>query len=302
MNDRSSITALMSAFARAYHTRCEQRPIFTDDIAEKLMSAEEYQQISQYVSSGIDFFAPEKKNEIHSRDEILKYIVRTQLAPTPAARARFCEDSLKTAVMTGVKQYVILGAGLDTFAFREPDFVSRHHVFEVDHPLTLADKRERIARAGLSVPEKQHYVPVDFSCDDLSSKLLDSGFDPKKKTFFSWLGVSYYLTVEQIASILDSLAGISAEGSTLVFDCADEDLFTSDIKRVQNMAAMAAAGGEPMRSCFSYLELEKLLEEHGFLIYEYLTPEDIQQQFFEEQYGNMTAFEHIDYVTAVHKL
>lgn len=102
--------------------------------------------------------------------------------------------------------------------------------------------------------------------------------------------------------MLDSLAGISAEGSTLVFDCADEDLFTSDIKRVQNMAAMAAAGGEPMRSCFSYLELEKLLEEHGFLIYEYLTPEDIQKQFFEEQYGNMTAFEHIDYVIAVHKL
>lgn len=302
MNDKSSITALMSAFARAYHTRCEQRPIFSDDIAEKLMTDEEYQQISQYVSSGIDFFAPEKKNELHSRDDILKYIVRTQLAPTPAARARFCEDSLKTSVLTGAGQYVILGAGLDTFAFREREFLKKHHVFEVDHPLTQADKRERVSRAGLSVPANLHYVPVDFSCDDLGKKLLDAGFDPKKKTFFSWLGVSYYLTEEQIAAMLDSLAGLSAEGSTLVFDCADEGLFSSDVKRVQNMAAMAAAGGEPMKSCFGYRQLEKLLEEHGFLIYEFLTPEDIQNQFFEEQYGNMTAFEHINYVTAVHKL
>lgn len=301
MNNKASITALMSAFGRAFHAENEKNPIFADTKAKELMTDEEYQSIGSYILGGIDFFAPEKKGTFASDKEALRYLVNTQIVPTPLARARFCEDSLKTAMRTGTEQYVILGAGMDTFVFREPDFMKKYKVFEVDHPLTQADKKERIKMAALEIPDNLCYVPVDFSTDNLNEKLLMAGFDPSKKTFFSWLGVSYYLSLEQIEKMLDSVADLSAEGSSLVFDYADENLFRSDIKRVQNMIAMAAAGGEPMKTCFSYEQLEKLLEKHRFLIYELLTTEDIQENYFKEREDGLTAFEQISYVNAVIK-
>ena len=279
MNNKSSITALMAAFGRAYHAETAQTPIFADTFAKKLMTDQEYQMIADYILGGIDFFAPDKKGNFENDDEALRFLVNTQIVPTPVARARFCEDSLKAAMKTGTEQYVILGAGMDTFAFREPMFLKRYPLFEVDYPLTQADKRERIKRAALQLPGNLHFVPVDLSTDNLKEKLLNAGFDPGKKTFFSWFGVSYYLSVEQIDAMLDSIAQLSAEGSSLVFDYGDEGLFSSDVKRVQNMVAMAAAGGEPMRSCFSYPALEKLLEKHRFLIYKLMTTQDIQKQY-----------------------
>ena len=291
----------MSAFGRAFHTENEDSPVFADTKARELMTDEEYTAIGNYILGGIDFFAPEKKGTFESDEDALRYLVYTQIAPTPIARSKFCEDSLKTAMRTGTLQYVILGAGMDTFAFRELDFMDKYKVFEVDHPLTQSNKTERIKRAKLESPDNLCYVAVDFAKDDLKEKLLKAGFDPIKKTFFSWLGVCYYLSLEQIETVLDSVADLSADGSTLVFDYADEELFSSDIKRVQNMIAMAAAGGEPMKSCFSYIALEKLLEKHKFLIYELMTAQDIQAQYFEGRRGELTAFEHINYVTAVHK-
>ena len=87
-------------------------------------------------------------------------------------------QALKAAVLTGTKQYVILGAGMDTFAFREGEFLAKHQVFEVDHPLTQKDKIERITRAGWPVPDNLTFVPVDFTKDNLAERLTASGFDP----------------------------------------------------------------------------------------------------------------------------
>lgn len=301
MNNTTSITALMSAFGRAFHAQDEADPIFADTKARELMTDEEYYAIEKYILDGIDFFAPEKKGTFASDKAALRYLVNTQIAPTPIARSRFCEDSLNTAVLTGTTQYVILGAGMDTFAFREPDFMDRYEVFEVDHPLTQANKSQRIKRADLTIPKNLHYTAVDFTKDDLKEKLLMSGFKPSKKTFFSLLGVTYYLSISQIEALLDSIADISAEGSTLVFDYADEMLFNCEIKRVQSMIAMAEAGGEPMKSCFDYYKLERLLEKHRFLIYELMTWQDIQAKYFDGRKNDLSAFEHINYVTAVYK-
>lgn len=301
MNDKSSITALMSAFGRAFHAENEQNPIFADTMARRLLTDEEYNSIGNYILQGIDFFAPDKKGKFKSEKDELRFLVNAQIAPTPLARSKFCEDGLKMAMQTGTTQYVILGAGLDTFAFREPDFIKKYKVFEVDHPQTQLDKINRVKRAKLEIPENLFYVPVDFSKDDLKSRLIDASFDPTQKTFFSWLGVSYYLTEEEIEKTLDAIAFLSAEGSSLVFDYADENLFLSGVKRVQNMIAMAKAGGEEMKSCFSYAKLEKLLEKHGFLIYELMTEQDIQVKYFSGRVEDETAFEHINYVTAVHK-
>lgn len=128
-----------------------------------------------------------------------------------------------------------------------------------------------------------------------------TGISRSKKTFFSWLGVSYYLTKAQIETMLQAIASFAAEGSTLLFDYAARDLFQSPVKRVQNMLAMAAAGGEPMQSGFSYAALEQTLAAHRFLIYEHLDTDEIQNRFFAGRTDYLRAFEHICYALAVRK-
>lgn len=299
MENKASVSALMCAFVRAYHTETSDNPVFPDKIAGKFFTDEEYDQMKEYIVSGADFFKPGIKESAASREEILDFIVNTQLAPTPVARARYCEDCLKSAVLTGTQQYVILGAGFDTFAWREESLTKKLTVFEADHPLTQSEKCKRLSRAGLEIPSGLHFVPMDFAKDNLKEKLVASGFDVTKKTFFSWLGVSYYLTDEQIRSMLRDISSFAAEGSTIVFDYPDENLFNSEISRVKNMTAMAAAGGEPMKFCCDSIYLAKMLEEQNFLIYEELSPDDIDSQILGD--SDITAFEHINYVTAVIK-
>ena len=297
MENKASMTALMSAFVRAYHFKTSDFPVFSDSIAEKLISSEEYSAMAGNILGGIDFFAPEMKGKLSSED-ILEYIVSSELAPTPLSRAIYCEECLDMAVKTGTRQYVILGAGYDTFAFRNREFISNYPVFETDHPLTQEDKLKRIDCAGLTVPENLKLVPVDFSTDDLGEKLISAGFDRTKPTLFSWLGVSYYLSEEEICRTLSALAELSAEGSSVIFDFGGEGLFDSSDRRENNMLAMAMAAGEPMKSCFSNEKLSLLLNKYGFYIYELLDPKDIGERYFMKQ-KHMTPYTHIKLAMAV---
>ena len=301
MDNRASITALMSSFGRAFHAENEEHPVFADHLAKELMTAEEYTAVQGYILGGAQFFEPKIDPAALQPREILRRLVNVHIAPSPLCRAAYTEKSLRTAVLTGTKQYVILGAGMDTFAFRETEFLSKYRVFEVDHPLTQADKRERIIRAGWTIPDNLTFVPVDFTKDSLTERLIAAGFDPSVKSFFSWLGVTYYLSREAIDTMLSSLSELCANGSSLVFDYPDEDFFAAPEKRVQNTIMMAKAGGEPMKTVFSYSELETLLEKHGFLIYELLTPEDIQRDIIDKAGSDMKTFEHVNYCLAVRK-
>lgn len=301
MENKSSITALMSSFGRAFHAENEKAPVFGDTLAKELMTEEEYEAVQGYVLGGVKFFEPEIDASKQTPKDLLRKFVNVHIAPSPLCRAAYTEQALKTAVLTGTTQYVILGAGLDTFAFREKAFLKKYKVFEVDHPATQADKKHRIARAEWEVPENLSFVPVDFAQDDLAECLRAGGFDTSAKSFYSWLGVTYYLTAEAIDKMLSELAGLCAEGSTLVFDYPDETFFTAAERRVQNTIMMAKAGGEPMQSSFSYAELEKLLEKYGFLIYELLTPEEIQKQIIDKAGAELKAFEHVNYCLAVKK-
>ncbi len=301
MNNKASITALMSAFGRAFHTENEERPVFNDDLAKDLMTAEEYDAVGNYLLRGAPFFEPETDPAGQEPKALLRRLVNVHIAPSPLCRAAYTERALKTAVRTGTEQYVMLGAGLDTFAFRETEFLAEHKVFEVDHPLTQADKTERIARAGWSVPKNLTFVAVDFKKDSPAKRLLAGGFQPNVKSFFSWLGVTYYLPREAIGKTLAALSPLCADGSTLVFDYPDEGFFAAPERRVQNTIRMAKAGGEPMQTAFSYRELESLLEKHGFLIYELLTPADIQKDIIDKAGADMKAFEHVNYCLAVRK-
>ncbi len=301
MDNKASITALMSSFGRAFHSENEEHPVFADHLAKKLMTEEEYAAVQGYILGGARFFEPEIDPAKQEPKELLRRLVNVHIAPSPLCRAAYTEKALKVAVLTGTKQYVTLGAGMDTFAFRETEFLSKHRVFEVDHPLTQADKKERIAHAGWAIPDNLTFVPVDFTKDSLAERLIAAGFDPSIKAFFSWLGVTYYLSAEAIGKTLAELSSLCANGSTLMFDYPDENFFDAPEKRVQNTIMMAKAGGEPMQSAFSYSELETLLEKHGFLIYELLTPDDIQRDVIDKTGADMKAFEHVNYCLAVRK-
>ena len=301
MNNKTSITALMSSFGRAFHAENEDHPVFADHHAKELMTAEEYSAVQGYILSGAQFFEPEIDPAKQKPKELLRRLVNVHIAPSPLCRAAYTEKSLRAAALTGTKQYVMLGAGMDTFAFRETEFLSKYRVFEVDHPLTQADKLERITCAGWMVPDNLAFVSLDFTKDSLAERLIAAGFDPSAKSFFSWLGVTYYLSAEAIDTMLSALSELCADGSSLVFDYPDESFFDAPERRVQNTIMMAKAGGEPMQSEFSYSELEKLLEKYGFLIYELLTPDDIQRNIIDKAGADMKAFEHVNYCLAVRK-
>ncbi|MFC8057676.1 class I SAM-dependent methyltransferase [Bacillus cereus] len=299
----SSVTSLVSAFSRAYHSEFDCPKIFDDYVAKDFIPQKERNDIETNMVQGIQFFNTDIAQQFQDNpQEILKWITQVQLAPTPLARAAYCERVLLHEITLGAKQYVILGAGLDTFSFRHRELENKVEIFEVDHPSTQAFKIQRVKEAEYEVPSNLHFVSMDFTKDFSKQKLVNEGFE-NKKTFFSLLGVSYYLAKEELASLIECLFEMVPEGSSIVFDYPDENLFTEKglSNRVENMVKMAAVGGEPMKSCYSYREMEALLEKSGLLIYEHLSPKDINTLYFEGRNDYLKAFETMQYMHAVKK-
>lgn len=299
----ASITSLVSAFGRAYHSEFDNPKIFDDYVAKEFISQKERNDIEMNMVQGIHFFNTDIAQQFQDNpQEILKWITQVQLSPTPLARAAYCERVLLHEVALGAKQYVILGAGLDTFSFRHRELENKIEIFEVDHPSTQQFKKERIEEAEFEIPNNLHFISMDFTKGFSYEQLQNEGFE-NKKTFFSLLGVTYYLTKEELSSLIEYLFEMVPEGSSIVFDYPDENLFMEKglSNRVENMVKMAAVGGEPMKSCFSYAEMEALLEKMGLLIYEHLSPEDIHTLYFEGRNDYLKAFETVHYVHAVKK-
>ncbi|WP_243522971.1 class I SAM-dependent methyltransferase [Bacillus pseudomycoides] len=299
----SSVTSLISAFGRSYHSQFDTPKIFNDYIAKDLISEKEFNDIKENMVQGIHFFNKDIAQEFEGNtEEILKWITQVQLSPIALSRAAYCEKVLLNEVTLGLRQYVILGAGLDTFGFRHPELENSLEIFEIDHPATQEFKKQRLDEANLKIPSNLHFVSMDFTKKLSYQNLIDKGFDIKK-TFFSLLGVSYYLTKEEVSSLIDYLFTKVPPGSSIVFDYADEKLFEEKgaSNRVENMVKMASIGGEPMKSCFSYFEIEKMLEKSGLLIYEHLSPAQIHELYFKNRNDYLSAFETIHYIHAVKK-
>lgn len=288
----------MSAFGRAYHAEHEKNPVFCDNRAKKLMSEAEYDSVKKYILSGVSFFRPDADPTV-TADLLLSDIVNSEISATPLCRSAYTENALAEFSAGKTVQYVILGAGLDTFALRKVDFLTRNKVFEVDHPLTLNDKMARLEKIGVSERDNPKYVAVDFTNDDLSEKLLESGFCVEAPSFFSWLGVTYYLTESEIRATLSSLSELCKSGSEIVFDYPDESFPSCAVPRVKRTLMMAAAGGEPMKSFLSASRVCEILAECGFDVKEQLFPADIQERIIDDRGTNMTAFECVNYVRAI---
>ncbi|PEP70786.1 SAM-dependent methyltransferase [Bacillus wiedmannii] len=299
----ASVTSLVSAFSRAYHSEFDCPKIFDDYVAKDFIPQKERNDIETNMVQGIHFFNTDIAQKFQNNpQEILKWITQVQLSPTPLARAAYCERVLLHEIALGAKQYIILGAGLDTFSFRHRELENKIEIFEVDHPYTQAFKIQRVKEIEYEIPNNLHFISMDFTKDFSKQKLVNEGFE-NKKTFFSLLGVTYYLTKEELSSLIENLFEMVPEGSSIVFDYPDENLFTEKglSNRVENMVKMAAVGGETMKSCFSYTEMEALLENAGLLIYEHLSPEDINKLYFEGRNDYLKAFETVHYVHAVKK-
>ena len=218
---KASRTALRVAIRRAAHQLVEQPRILDDPIAVRLVGS------------------------AHPRDmERAMHKVARDFRLFMAARSRYAEDRLAEAVANRVTQYVVLGAGLDTFAYRNPFPALR--VFEVDFPATQEWKRALLAEAAIALPASLTFVPLDFEHNALAEGLAEAGFDAGKAAFFGWLGVVPYLTLDAFRATLGAIAQLPA-GSGVCFDFAFPPETLSPARRLvfDGLAGRVAAAGEP---------------------------------------------------------
>ncbi len=197
-----------------------------------------------------------------------------------AARSRFSEDALAACVARGVRQVVVLGAGLDTFSLRNPYADLGVRVFEVDYPATQQWKRERLNEAGLAIPGSLTFAPVDFERQSLADGLKAAGFRLDRPAFFQWLGVVPYLTREAVSATLHFIVGVPE--SEVVFDYAEpfENYRAERRENVMALAARAGSLGEPWLSLFDPVELSQMLRNKGFGVVEDLGLAELTERFY----------------------
>jgi methyltransferase (TIGR00027 family) len=241
----ASVTAVSMAGYRAAHWLLDEPKILADTLAEALAGE----------------FAAESIARVRAdpTDLAIRY--------TLAARSRLAEETVFDA-RSAADQYVLLGAGLDSFAYRRSDPGDGLRVFEVDQPASQSWKRQRLADIGVAIPGSVTFVPVDFERQDLDVELSKAGFDSARASVVAWLGVTYYLSSEAIADTLTRIAGWAA-GTRLLFDYQIPERLSDSVPgrdwdRRRAVAAQMAASGEPWVSFFSPEDIEALLRAHGY--------------------------------------
>jgi len=196
-----------------------------------------------------------------------------------AARSRYAEDRLAECVAAGVAQYVILGAGLDTFAYRNPS--PRLRVFEVDFPATQLWKQALLAEAAIVPPASLTFVPLDFEHKTLAAGLADAGFHATRPAFFGWLGVVPYLTLEAFRATLETIAQLPS-GTAVSFDYGLSPQSLSPLRRIalNALAGRVAKAGEPFRLFFTPEQLDAEFRRAGFSRFEQLGSDEINDRYF----------------------
>ena len=254
-NPAPSRTALATALMRAAHTRLDPHPLIDDPWGDRLV--------------------PES-----TRNGIMDAsLLRSRAYPNVITRTRYSEDALKIAVSRGVRQYVLVGAGFDSFALRRPAFSADLQIFEIDFPATQTLKIQRIKECGVSLPDSVHFIPADLSLESVAAALARSSFEWDRLTFFSWLGVTMYLSREANLATLRSIASCSPAGSELVFTYLDERLFQAQSESFRELEQRVAAVGEPFLSGFDPAGLAKNLADCGLELVEDLDGSAIAKRY-----------------------
>ena len=265
----ASRTAILAAAIRGSHLRWDRPPIFSDRYALEMVTP---------------FWRLVATNWLLNR--LIVHLLLRVFRPIHTEnilRIRYAEEQLREAVTAGVGQYVILGAGLDTFALRQGELADRLRVFEVDHPSSQSMKRERVIGINGSVPANVVFVPVDFETDRLDEALTRAGFDSGTPAFFSWLGTTYYLTQDAIRNTLDRIAAVAAPGSRLVFDYKYPRHLIPEhaLRFADKVDQFAARRGEPMRSIFTPEQVNTELQRAGFTEQDSVPPAEQVRRYLE---------------------
>lgn len=259
--DKPSRTAMVVALIRADHARKSRSPLLNDQWAEKLVPPE---------------FVAELPRLANGDPEVEQWLARSGLRANVILRARYCEDQLQEAVRGGVDQYVIVGAGFDSFAWRRPPWARGLRIFEIDHPATQNFKIRQLRAAGADLDEAR-LIAADLRETPIDRALTASAYDPKRRTFFAWLGVTRYLTREANASALAAMGRAAARGSYLLLSYApppsQRDAEGAD--EANRSAATLSSWGEPWVSSFTPEEMATMAGEAGFVVREDLSHHDL---------------------------
>jgi len=260
---RASRTSYMVALVRAAHQTLDQPLVFPDPLAPVIVGARQGAALPA---------TPQTRRGSAWRKALRAHI---------AVRSRVAEDARASAVHAGVRQYVILGAGLDTFAYRNTNGALR--VFEVDHPQTQAWKRNVLVDASIAVPPNVTYVPVNFERQDLAAELARAGLDSSAPTFFSWLGVTMYLTREPIRDTLRFVVGAMGSTGGIAFDYAEPPRWYRPLQAMGYwfMARRVARAGEPFRSLLKPPEVAAELGALGFATVADLGAAELNRRYFQ---------------------
>ena len=302
MNEEQiSRTAQMTAFSRGYHSRNDAPVIFEDRLAFELLGQDVQRSIEQQMLATLRAVNPDAAAAFSDDESALGWLMQTgAAAPIVLGRAKFAEELLERAVEDGVSQYVLLGAGLDTFAFRRPDLLAKLRLFELDHPGTQEYKRQRLDELGWELSDNLRLVPVDFTRSSLVEALQGAGFNQQVPAFFSWLGVTYYLTPGEVMGTLRDIARNAAPGSSVVFDYLDTAAYDHRLasSRVRRMIEAVRQMGEPMLSGFDPVTLGEELAQGGLTLVKDLSPMDIHSRYFMGRTDHYRACEHVHFAQA----
>ncbi len=297
---------MMVAYMRAYHAIHATDKIFDDFLAYDLIPEDKRELIEQYLTElclTCDKELNDSENTASLSDRITTSEFLMQAISNVISRTRYSEDTLEKAFRQGVRQCVILGAGMDTFAFRHPEMLEELEVFEVDHPATQEFKLHRLAELEWEHPTKLHFIPVDFTKESLVTVLTrSSSYDPNVKSLFSWLGVVSYLSQEDIFATLRSIAVVAPAGSIVVFNYADTNTFIPEklSPQMKEFLKLLRKIGEPIKmSGFNPSRLAEDLKSLGFLLQEDLGPVNIEERYFKGRTDGLHAYEYGHFACAV---
>ena len=275
-----SRTALVTSLMRALHSRSDPSPLLDDPWGDQLVPKSERERMSQRILVRMDSGA--RARALEAPNAILDEFLLTNAAyPGVVIRSRYAEDALREATTKGVRQYVLIGAGFDSFALRRPAFSDALEIFEIDHPATQTMKIQRIRECGISLPQSVHFIAADLAKEDLVTALTRSPFRRDEAAFFSLLGVTVYLTREANLATLRAIATCGSRGSELVFTYVDQIEFALGGSRSpENTDAQAVAMmGEPYVSGFDPNEIAEDLTRVGLELVEDLDGETMSVRY-----------------------
>jgi methyltransferase (TIGR00027 family) len=279
---RSGGTAEMIALMRAVHLLVDDAPkIFEDPLAAA-------------------FLGPEQATALKTTPQAFQTPALRALRAVFVVRQRYAEDELAKAVARGIRQYVILGAGLDSFAYRRPDLRQTLHVYEVDHPATQQWKRQRLTALGMAIPDNLTFIPLDFEVQTLAEGLAASPFRHDEPAFFSWLGVTQYLSADAVYNTLRDIAVSTAPGSEILVQI----LLPPSTLSAEDQAVFAVGAqqgtqqGEPFRSVFEPTAFEAQLQAMGFTQVSHFEPAEATTRYLQGRTDGLRLPQAFELITA----